>query len=625
MIVIAILGLWLPGYALARALRATMAWAAAFPLSAILLAEIVIAYTVVGVPLTFGHVSAAVVASSLLGVIVWFLRKSPSEKVETFPAGAMPSPVPKALLAVIAVQVGLVLSGMLMRTALFPLSGFDTPFRWDGLARLMFEYNDLSYYPPVTADDYTKYVYADSMPPLTATIYWWLYAAWGQPLPSLTAAPVILQAVSCLALVFYCARMLFGSTAGLIALGTLASSTLFLTSVAMGQETGYTALSFAGQFAFAFAAVRNPKASLVVIAGLFAGLGTLSRDYCLLLSLCGFAILACRRETRRYLPLFCLVVVVSGGPWYLRNWMRTGNPTYPVDIGLGFPVNPAHAGMMAWYRELRGVHNYSVSDWIHVATTLLIGAPLALLLGVSGMAVAGNKAVVFALSVIVMFFLLVWSIPYTGGGFDYAVRILSPAWVALSIIAGACACWSVRSAGIQRALLYAGGVLAVVLCGGYAVLSCWSHPFSPAIIREAVLSTRQDPLDSYVSAPLINDLANMNLPPGGILTDDFYLAVGVRRYTRFQPVIFVNPLVEFSFESEIDPIEVERRLVADRVWCIAVDGDSFNNGYLRRFPFYRQFVQQLPEGKKRVFFFVPSPEAAGRPGPSPMIARIEED
>ena len=365
MIVIAVLGLLVPGYLLARAMRSPVAWAAAFPLSVVLLTETVIAYAILGIPISFGYVFASILVVSLVCLAAW-LRSRPEASATA--ADSSPSGGSKVLLAVVGVQVSLVLLGILVRTALYPLSGFDTPFRWDALARLMLTYQGLSYYPPVTSEDFTKYTYPDGFPPLVSTVYWWLYAAWGGPCPAVTSVAVFLQAASCFAIVFYGARTLFGPMAGLVALAVLSSSSLFLSGIASGQETGYTALSCAGQLAFAFAAARAPKTSSVVMAGLFGGLGALAREYGPLLSLSGFAVLACQRETRRFVPLFCLVSAVCGSPWYIRNWVQSGNPVYPNDPGLGLPGNPVHLALMATDHQLFALRHVDVADWVRIGT-----------------------------------------------------------------------------------------------------------------------------------------------------------------------------------------------------------------------------------------------------------------
>ncbi len=75
MIAIAILGLLLPGYLLARALNSPFAWTIAFPLSAVLLANTVIIYTCLGIPLRFENALAALVVVCLICAVVWRWHK----------------------------------------------------------------------------------------------------------------------------------------------------------------------------------------------------------------------------------------------------------------------------------------------------------------------------------------------------------------------------------------------------------------------------------------------------------------------------------------------------------------------------------------------------------------------
>src|SRR4051794_32181269 len=56
MIVLAVLGLVLPGYLLARALRVPAPWGAALPLSALLLTQSVVAYSLLAIPVRFGTI-----------------------------------------------------------------------------------------------------------------------------------------------------------------------------------------------------------------------------------------------------------------------------------------------------------------------------------------------------------------------------------------------------------------------------------------------------------------------------------------------------------------------------------------------------------------------------------------
>ncbi len=587
MIVLAILGLLIPGYFVARALRAPVPWASAFPLSALVLTQIVIAYTLLGIPIRFGYVLGAVVAVILISVAVWLRRNSRAEGELDNTALQHPS---KKYVVLSAILIGLVLLGMSIRTALYPLSGPDTVFRWNVLPGLMIKYEGLAYYPPVTSEDFKKYTWPESFPPLAVTVYWWLYAAWGGDCPRITSLVIVLQAASCFTIVFHAARTLFGSAGGLLAIIALSSSAFFLHGLAIGQENGYTALSYAGQLWFAFAATREPKASSVVMAGLYGGMGALSREYGPFLLLSGFAVLACQRETRRFLPLFCLVSAVTGAPWYVRNWVLTGNPMYSLDIGFGFPVNTAFAGILSAYHQALKWSSYPAAAWVWVVKELLIGAPFALIVGLPGLLAAKRNGLALGISAATAFFLWFLSIPHTSGGLFFTWRVLTPAWVALSIAAGAFGYVLVDASNKRSRLLHAGATLAIVICGGYAVLCCWSQPFEPSEFSTAVVSTRSEPLDSYdLQVAIAKKLETSNLPSIGILTDDNSLAIALQRYSRFRPVMIYSPEVAFIFDPQMDAAEARRRLVENGIWLISISPRSLNNHYLFKFPFYRDY------------------------------------
>jgi hypothetical protein len=569
------------------------------------LAQIVIAYTLLGIPIRLGCVLGSVVVISIVCLAIDLRRKA-----EAGPTlfDTEPQDISKPFVVLAAGLTGLALLGILVRTTLYPLSGPDPVFRWDALPRLMLEYQNLSYYPPTTADDFSKYMYPDSFPPLVATVYWWLYAAWGSACPRLTSVAVFLQASSCFALVFYAARLLFGTSGAVLSLIVLSSTALFLTGIANGQENGYSALSFAGQLSFALAATREPRARFIVIAGLFAGLGALAREYGPLLSLCGLSVLASRRQTLRFIPLFCLMAAVCGGPWLIRNWVIAGNPLYSWDLGMGLSVNRVHAGIISVCHEFLGLHNHTLEIWGIVVKAWLIGAPLALFVGVPGIIAAGKNGIALGASAALAFLLWILSLPNTEGGVLYTWRILTPAWVTLSIAAGAFGYVLLRTTNPWRKYLQVGTALATVICGGYALVCCWAQPLEARDIGRAIFSMRKDPLDSYMAQLWIaKTLDESNLPPVGVLTEDCNLAVALQRCSRFRPVMIWNPEVLFIFNPAQEASAVRRQLIDKNIWLVAVTYRSLNNNYLSKFPFYAELFQNskpivdVPESQSIIF------------------------
>ncbi len=229
MIVVALVALWLPGYAVVRALRAPFAAAAAFPVSALMLAEAVIALAIADLPIRFVTVLAPLTLVTIASLVVVIRRRrSPEPSQDELPESDDGAAATRWLFVVVGALIVFLLAGLALRSTLYPLSGFDTVFRWEALSRLMLEEESLRFYPPISSADFARYTYPDGMPPLVATIYWWLYAGWGATFPALTSVAVWSPGVSCFALVFYAARTLYGTAGGLLGRRALAGSTLFV-------------------------------------------------------------------------------------------------------------------------------------------------------------------------------------------------------------------------------------------------------------------------------------------------------------------------------------------------------------------------------------------------------------
>jgi hypothetical protein len=585
MFLLSLLGLILPGLVIGRACGAPRAWTTSFPLSALLLTEIVIGYSLVGVPIRFATVLAATTGVTVLAAAPLVLRRSRRpDSIAAQPAGGAPKP----LVAGSLILALLVCLGVLSRTAAHPLSGLDTIWRWDALARLMLVHEHLDYYPPVSAEDFEKYVFPDGMPPLAATVYWWLHAGWGEPLPALTSLPIALQLGLLMALVFFAAQTLVGTAGAYFALISVASSTLLITGVAIGQETGYTALSVAGQLCFALAADREGHAGCVVVAACFAALGALARDYGPVLSVAGLAVLAVQPRTRRWLPCYCLVIAALALPWYARNWDLTGNPLYPHKVAPWFPVHVLHENLMQSYVDFFGLQNLSAAEWVSMLSKLVGGAPLPLLLGMPMAIIAWRKLAAPVLVVTaVTAALWLWSVPYTAGGIEYSLRVLTPAWAALSISAGAAGSLLLRRAE-QRVALQAALFLILSLLGMYGFAHAFAFPFGAGRLTEALGASRPQPLDDW-HAPLqlAETLEKLDHPSCGVLTDCTYVATALQRRSRFRPVMIWSPQVAFVFDRKMKPSEIRDRLREMQIFFVAFVPHTPNGVFVSDFPFYR--------------------------------------
>ena len=377
MIAIGILGLLLPGYVMARRCAAPFSWAVAFPLSALAIVETVIVLSLCHVAICIWTVAAAL---AIITVIALAIARFAARFATAEPAEQM-TRREKSLLALVAVHASFVVLALAVRCSLYPLSGADTIYRWDAFARMLLAEGSLVHYPPLTDDDFAHYVYPDAIPPLVSSVYWWLYAAWGAAEPAITTVAMALQALSCFSLVYFAARTAFGNAGGIISLVAISSSPLFIGSLAIGQESGYLAISYAGQLAFALAALKKPEPRYAILAGLFAAAGARARLWTAI-----FLVWIIRaRHRSRQPPVAANLLRCPGagrGPLVRgRTWLLTGNPLYPNDpLHLGLPTNAVHVGLHEMYSEIVGPRRMACGHVDQFFTRIIFGAPLAIVL-----------------------------------------------------------------------------------------------------------------------------------------------------------------------------------------------------------------------------------------------------
>jgi hypothetical protein len=583
MLIMAVLGLLLPGYASARLLGLRASWAVAFPFSALLMSEFVIVFSAAGVPIRFNLMALALGGWTFLNLVLLLCRGR--DQGGDVPE-AMAEPPGRFEKSILWLSL-LIVTAVGFRTALYPLSGFDTFFRWDALARQMLQYESISHYPPVTAADFSIYVYPDGIPPLVATVYWWLYAAIGRPLMQVTSISVVLQLLSAMALTYYGTCRVFGVRAAFFSLLAFSTSTLLISGFAIGQETGYTALSVAGQLYCAWVAVRRPRLSPIFAAGAFAALGALARDYGPVLALAGFMILAWDAQTRRYLWLFVLTAVLLASPWYLRNWMMTGNPVYPHVIPGGFSSNPVMAAILNSYRDVFAFYQYDASQWATFSGILFAGAPLALVGGgVFGAARwRESGALMIASGVVVLVWL--WSIGFTAGGVIYSMRVLTPVFVMLSVLAGAAGAMVYAGISGQGRTLRLTAMIAVLSLSAYSAAFSLSHPFSGVNSGSAFMYAHSGTPEMCLNTQeLAEKLQATAIPKTGVLTSNAYLATILQRNTRFRPVMLWSPEVRFLFEPGNNALDVRRQLLEKNIRIIYIHNDSVNNYFSMNFSFF---------------------------------------
>ncbi|HWA09846.1 MAG TPA: hypothetical protein VG838_10380 [Opitutaceae bacterium] len=502
-------GLLLPGWLLARRVPSPAPWLSAFLGSAVLLFELVLALDTLHLPLDRQSVALGLAALNV-GLLAISLRVAPARLGPAGDGGVLPRGWDRLWL----LPAVLALGAIAVRAIAEPLSGYDHVFRWDFLARQMLRTGTLAYYPPVTAADFNAYAWCDGIPPLVPVLNFWSYLSAGTARGVATAPRVLLEALLLFHGVWRLARGRWGADAGWPATAVLASSALALWGVAMGQETGLTALTLTAMLVFLDEHRRTPDRSALFWAGLCAGAGALSREYGLAWPLIGLGTLAWHRQLRNGWKLFGTTAAAVAAPWYLRNWIHTGNPLFSHGLGGIFPTNPVHEEFMRLTAELyRPGANPGLVPFALQSLAVIGGFTVWLGL-VSGLRAARPAAplLVGGLLVAALWF---WSIGQTAGGWIYAMRVLTPALALAAALAGR---WLAQP-GVRGRLLAAG----FVLLSADAAWRSLYLPSNPLIAPWEYSPTRWRDFGTVVAAtqePARWAAIARSLGPSGVIVDD---------------------------------------------------------------------------------------------------------
>lgn len=610
---ICLLGLVLPGYLICRALRIGPAWAAAFPISALLITLFVLLAQATSLRLEFEVVGAGLLlVSSICLAILWHREErliQPAAVRDTLRAlrhatvltgssstsvgfvAVMERWLPRLVLALVAVAVTITC----WRCLAVPLCYPDTLFRWEWLARLMFEDQSLSFYPPRSPVDFNRYYYPDGIAPLVSSVYWWLYAGWGDRWPALSAVSVTLQLISAMGLTAHAARRFFGDQAQWYALLAMVASSALLTAFVVSLETGYTAIAVAGQLCFVAGASTGGSqggqayrqgARWVVVAALFAALGAMSRDYGPALAATGFCAILQSHAVRRYWPHFLLTFVALASPWYLRNFLLTGNPVYPLSLGGLFPVNAVLHGVLADYQSQFGWSAPGLATRLgEFSLYIFYGASLLIFAGVPLVLWHVRKHASLPMTFVIACLLWAWAIGSASSGMVMTGRVLAPGWVALSIAIGAACSWRDPRWRTARACWAVVAIVVAALC----LLSLSAYPLNISSLRAGWRLNVAEPMRWNGPAMRVaDDLNAQNLKPTCLLTDDAFLAVVLQQRTGHCPVSIWNPRVAFVFDPSLSAEQVHNKLIENGVTLVSFTPNSANNRFLARHRFYAE-------------------------------------
>ncbi|MBT3378842.1 MAG: hypothetical protein HN742_24740 [Lentisphaerae bacterium] len=573
----AILGFLLPGLALATLLRSRVPLAASFILSSVILFQVVFWCGVCSVTLSYANVAS--VLAVLTGILSYFALRNTGNLFrgclnERFTFSRKQWPV------VILSAVGLL---MFVRAFMQPLSGYDMPFRWNFLALRMLETGAFSYYPPISPEDFRVYFYVDGIPPLVPFSYFWLYTSLGRPDAGLPAIYVLVQYCVLAYFCFKLAETLSGKEAARWSLVAVAACPMLFWAVLMGQETGSTAISCTAMLYFIVSAKGADDWRSMVMAGLSAALGCLSREYGGALVVCGVFACFLKRQSWQDIFLFTMAALLPSAPWYIRNWAVAGNPFYSNPVGRLFTVNMVHTQILEQYVEEFGFTDTGSRLLPELLRIALVMFPVQLLLGVGGVLHGRRRLAALGGSCLVVGWLWLYSVGRTSGGLFYSCRVLSPVLALLSVAAGIALAEGKRGR-FQSSLRAA----TVVLC----VLGCCQSSIMPGSIW-------RDPVGSWSElafGPVLHPAENAasyceSLPKGSrILSGNAYFHAALVE-TELDVVPVWSPEVAFLFDPQLDAAEAAERLRVLGIDYVLFDPGAVNNIYLERYAFFRAYLR----------------------------------
>lgn len=428
-LVLLLAGLLLPGSMLLRALRLPWSLAAAFATSAATLYAAVLVLAGTGAAISLTSLAAA------LGLVALLARLVPARPGSTQISSSFACftqlgwwlPLYGAFWLVVAWRLGV-----------HPLNGPDVTFRWSWLAEQMLQVGSLDFYPPRRGEDFVRYFWAESIPPGVAGLYAWAYACGGSSHALWTSPVVALQLLAVHELVWRLASRWGGAVVARRAVLLAAACPLLTWAILLGQETGLTALAVTG-LVWSLSHLGDENGDRwAVLAGAFGIVAASTREYGVIFPVAAIAATLWLPAPRSRSWLLAAIALPVAFAWPLRVWLLTGNPFYSLDILRLFATNPVFT---AWNDTLRGPVSEalgSAEGWVSVGRYLALWA----LPAVAGMAVLVfllvqrlREARMVAAFVGLVFILWFVSVAYTAGGLFYSLRVLSPAFALLAVVA----------------------------------------------------------------------------------------------------------------------------------------------------------------------------------------------
>lgn len=601
-------GLLAPGWLLGRALRTPGGIVGAFLGSAALLLNLVLVMDALGIRLDAPNLSIGVALLNGVLLVASMIRRSAAPSAEAsaaFLTNASASETSSVTSAAtrhytwLLVPAALGFAAIAIRAGFDPLSGFDAPFRWDFLAQQMFHEGNLRFYPPMSAEDFLHYGWCDGIAPLVSTLYLWAYFCLGRIEAWATTPVVLAQAALVFWLVWRLAARRAGPAAGAAACALLATSAALLWGIAMGQETGLTALSMVAMFWFFEKAREQPAARWLAWAGLAAGTGALAREYGLALIPLGLLALAWWRIPRRGWWEFAVAATVVALPWYLRNWIKTGHPLYCHSLGGLFPTNPISLEYFRVVTAANGILQHPSVTLPALGQLLALLAAVPLVIGLAVGVARWRTHGPWLAAALAFTGLWLWSISQTSGGYPYSTRVLTPVIALTAVLGGiGLAHFATSRRGWLLAL-----VLAVVAADAAERSLFLPVDTQPPWWRIRFFAWRDfgDLAARWRANPNWAAIADAAEGRQILVSDPLIHAILARAGAK--PVPFFSPAVHFLFESNPDFETSRARLrTAGFRFILMTRNNEFQSALLAPHPFFGTLERTPPVSTTPLYF-----------------------
>lgn len=544
-------GLLVPGSMALRALRLPWSLAASFLISSAMLYMTVLVFTWTGTTISVTNLAIA------LGVVALAGRVAPMR--------GLPPPLASSLSCFSGMEAWRPLylafwTIVVYRLVTQPLSGPDVSFRWSYLAEQMLKFGSLNFYPPRSGSDFTRYLWAESIPPGIASLYAWAYGCAGSKLALWTSPIVGLQLLSLHELIWRLAQRWGGELAARRAVLLAAACPLLTWAVLIGQETGMTALSVVGiVWCLQNARERNGR-SWMILAGICCVAAASTREYGPIFAVVAIVCALVLRLPARHAGCLATVAIPFSLAWPARVWMLTGNPFFSLNVGGIFPTNAVFIEWSESFHQNSAKAFSTAADWFALDRYLVLWA-LPAVVGVGALLFLVLRKVkeTRVATVFIVLTIALWyaSVAHTAGGLFYSLRVLSPAYALLAVAAGyglGFVNWSRNATGLIS--------FAITLLLVEALPKTLVLPENPYRLPFTEWAQAGDRL-GHVVRPSATKLENIisALPLGArrrILSDNGGLPRDLAD-SNIQIVPLWSPEVAFLFDKALKPQEIARR------------------------------------------------------------------